>query len=72
MVMVAGKERMIEELRKELNHEIMFNLKDAYINIANKQASVGINALVGFLGIKEPTSALEKLVKWNNHFSSLK
>lgn len=50
----------------------MFNLKDAYINIANKQASVGINALVGFLGIKEPNSALEKLVKWNNHFSSLK
>ena len=71
-MVVSEKEKMIEELRKELNHEIMFNLKDAYINIANKQASISMSALVQFMGMKEPTSALEKLVKWNNHSSSLK
>lgn len=70
--MVSEKEREIEEMRKELNHEIMFNLKDAYISIANRQATVSMSCLVQFLGMKEPTSVLEKLVKWNNHGSSLK
>jgi hypothetical protein len=50
----------------------MFNLKDAYVSIANRQAFISLNCLAQFIGIKKPTSVLEKLVKWNNHNSSFK
>lgn len=71
---VEQTERQMEKLRQEVNHEIMFNLKDTFLAVGRHQAVVGLGALGQFLGegVGEESRSLQKLVKWNNHNSSLK
>jgi hypothetical protein len=69
---VEQTERQMEKLRQEVNHEIMFNLKDTFLVVGRHQGVVGLEALGQFLGAGEESRSLQKLVKWNNHNSSLK
>jgi hypothetical protein len=62
----------MEEVRLDLNHEIMFNLRDTYISIANHQTAITSRHLADFLGVHEGNASLYKFVQWNNHCSSLK
>jgi hypothetical protein len=61
-----------EEIRLELNHEIMFNLRDTYLTVARHQNALSLPHLAAFLGIADSNPSLEKMVMWNNHGNSLK
>jgi hypothetical protein len=70
---VGQKEAEMEILRQDLNHEIMFNLKDTYIALAGDQNTLAFKQLATFLDLSEGSlPGLARCVKWNNHSNSLK
>jgi len=51
----------------------MFNLRDTYLAVAHNQTFISLKKLTQFLSAKDmDQSIIEKMIRWNNHNSSLK